>query len=192
MEGLPCCSAQCTEVPHCASYDGRAEPSPWSRPCLPLPGLKGIPQPSAFVPTAESNSFQPQVKTLPSPVDAKQQLQRKIQKKQQEQKLQSPLPGESPAKKAEGPASNGVASLPNGSPAILSPQSIGIVVAAVPSPITVSLQRREGGLPPVALHVGAGPGGDLQRGRLAVQEGNFFHDLERHLAGATPEGAEVA
>ncbi|KAG8144783.1 hypothetical protein E2320_013213 [Naja naja] len=106
-------------------------------------GLKGIPQPSsAFVPTAESNSFQPQVKTLPSPVDAKQQLQRKIQKKQQEQKLQSPLPGESPAKKAEGTASNGVASLPNGSPAILSPQSIGIVVAAVPSPITVPRSRQ--------------------------------------------------
>ncbi len=39
---------------------------------------------SAFVPTGEVNSFQPQVKTLPSPsVDAKQQLQRKIQKKQQ-------------------------------------------------------------------------------------------------------------
>lgn len=62
-------------------------------------GLKGIPQPSAFIPTAESNSFQPQVKTLPSPIDAKQQLQRKIQKKQQEQKLQSPLPGEASAKK---------------------------------------------------------------------------------------------
>ncbi|XP_039195900.1 DNA-binding protein RFX7 isoform X1 [Crotalus tigris] len=105
-------------------------------------GLKGIPQPSAFVPTAESNSFQPQVKTLPSPVDAKQQLQRKIQKKQQEQKLHSPLPGESPAKKAEGTASNGVASLTNGSPAILSPQSIGIVVAAVPSPITVPRTRQ--------------------------------------------------
>ena len=51
--------------------------------CL-FSGLKGIPQPSAFIPTAESNSFQPQVKTLPSPIDAKQQLQRKIQKKQQE------------------------------------------------------------------------------------------------------------
>ncbi|XP_010217605.1 PREDICTED: DNA-binding protein RFX7 [Tinamus guttatus] len=105
-------------------------------------GIKGIPQPSAFVPTAESNSFQPQVKTLSSPVDAKQQLQRKIQKKQQEQKLQSPLPGESPAKKTEGPATNGVATLSNGSPAILSPQPIGIVVAAVPSPIPVPRTRQ--------------------------------------------------
>lgn len=102
-----------------------------------LSGIKGIPQPSAFIPTAESNSFQPQVTTLPSPVDAKQQLQRKIQKKQQEQKLQSPLPGESPAKKTEGATANGVTSISNGSPAILSPQPIGIVVAAVPSPIPV-------------------------------------------------------
>lgn len=77
------------------------------------------------------------MKTLPSPVDAKQQLQRKIQKKQQEQKLQSPLPGESPAKKTEGTATNGVSSISNGSPAILSPPPIGIVVAAVPSPIPV-------------------------------------------------------
>ncbi|KFP26134.1 DNA-binding protein RFX7, partial [Colius striatus] len=105
-------------------------------------GIKGIPQPSAFIPTAESNSFQPQVKTLPSPVDAKQQLQRKIQKKQQEQKLQSPLPGESPAKKTEGTATNGVTSISNGSPAILSPPPIGIVVAAVPSPIPVSRTRQ--------------------------------------------------
>ncbi|XP_009642141.1 DNA-binding protein RFX7 [Egretta garzetta] len=105
-------------------------------------GIKGIPQPSAFIPTAESNSFQPQVKTLPSPVDAKQQLQRKIQKKQQEQKLQSPLPGESPAKKTEGTTTNGVTSISNGSPAILSPPPIGIVVAAVPSPIPVSRTRQ--------------------------------------------------
>ncbi|NWZ21940.1 RFX7 protein, partial [Asarcornis scutulata] len=105
-------------------------------------GIKGIPQPSAFMPTAESNSFQPQVKTLSSPVDAKQQLQRKIQKKQQEQKLQSPLPGESPAKKTEGTATNGVTSISNGSPAILSPQPIGIVVAAVPSPIPVPRTRQ--------------------------------------------------
>ncbi|XP_054858176.1 DNA-binding protein RFX7 isoform X2 [Eublepharis macularius] len=106
-------------------------------------GLKGLPQPSAFVPTAESNSFQPQVKTLPSPIDAKQQLQRKIQKKQQEQKLQSPLPGEAPAKKADSVVgSSSVASLSNGSPAILSPQPIGIVVAAVPSPITVPRTRQ--------------------------------------------------
>lgn len=100
-------------------------------------GIKGIAQPSAFIPTAESNSFQPQVKTLPSPIDAKQQLQRKIQKKQQEQKLQSPLPGESSAKKSDGTTTNGVTNLSNGNPAILSPQPIGIVVAAVPSPIPV-------------------------------------------------------
>lgn len=106
-----------------------------------LLGIKGIPQASAFVPTADSNSFQPQVKTLPSPIDAKQQLQRKIQKKQQEQKLQSPLPGESPAKKSDNATSNGVPTLSNGSPAILSPQPIGIVVAAVPSPITVRLME---------------------------------------------------
>ncbi|NWH61486.1 RFX7 protein, partial [Geococcyx californianus] len=105
-------------------------------------GIKGIPQTSAFIPTAESNSFQPQVKTLPSPVDAKQQLQRKIQKKQQEQKLQSPLPGESPAKKTEGTATNGTTSISNGSPAILSPPPIGIVVAAVPSPIPVTRTRQ--------------------------------------------------
>ncbi|XP_012865685.1 PREDICTED: DNA-binding protein RFX7 isoform X2 [Dipodomys ordii] len=105
-------------------------------------GIKGITQPSAFIPTAESNSFQPQVKTLPSPIDAKQQLQRKIQKKQQEQKLQSPLPGDSPAKKSEGTSTNGVANLPNGNPAILSPQPIGIVVAAVPSPIPVQRTRQ--------------------------------------------------
>lgn len=104
--------------------------------CL-FSGIKGIPQTSAFIPTAESNSFQPQVKTLPSPIDAKQQLQRKIQKKQQEQKLQSPLPGESSAKKSEGTTANGVTNLPNGNSAILSPQPIGIVVAAVPSPIPV-------------------------------------------------------
>ncbi|XP_028352115.1 DNA-binding protein RFX7 isoform X2 [Physeter macrocephalus] len=106
------------------------------------PGIKGITQPSAFIPTAESNSFQPQVKTLPSPIDAKQQLQRKIQKKQQEQKLQSPLPGESSAKKSEGATTNGVTSLSNGNPAILSPQPIGIVVAAVPSPIPVQRTRQ--------------------------------------------------
>ncbi|XP_039721449.1 DNA-binding protein RFX7 isoform X3 [Pteropus medius] len=106
------------------------------------PGIKGITQPSAFIPTAESNSFQPQMKTLPSPIDAKQQLQRKIQKKQQEQKLQSPLPGESSAKKSEGTTTNGVTNLSNGNPAILSPQPIGIVVAAVPSPIPVQRTRQ--------------------------------------------------
>lgn len=105
--------------------------------------VAGGKQPSAFVPMAESNSFQPQVKTLLSPsIDAKQQLQRKIQqntlKKQQEQKLQSPLPGEQQGKKIEGPTVGGVTNIPNGSPALLSPQpTIGIVVATVPSPIQV-------------------------------------------------------
>ncbi|XP_053317884.1 DNA-binding protein RFX7 [Spea bombifrons] len=104
-------------------------------------GLKGITQTSAFVPMSESNSFHPQIKTLASPVDAKQQLQRKIQKKQQEQKLQSPLPGEMQVKKADGTANNGITNICNGSPAILSPQPIGIVVAAVPSPIPVQRTR---------------------------------------------------
>ncbi|KAG9489390.1 hypothetical protein GDO78_005399 [Eleutherodactylus coqui] len=104
-------------------------------------GLKGITQTSAFVPMSESNAFHPQVKTLASPVDAKQQLQRKIQKKQQEQKLQSPLPGEMQMKKQDGHTPNGITSICNGSPAILSPQPIGIVVAAVPSPIPVQRTR---------------------------------------------------
>lgn len=125
---------------------------------LSLLGMKGLPQPSAFVPTAESHSFQPQVKTLPSPIDAKQQLQRKIQRKQQEQKLQSPLPGEAPAKRAESALGNGVAGLSNGSPAILSPQPIGIVVAAVPSPITV---RAEG----PCRDLGGGGGGGVTQGQ---------------------------
>ncbi|XP_047436916.1 DNA-binding protein RFX7-like isoform X2 [Mugil cephalus] len=90
----------------------------------------------AFAPTAEAHSFQPHVTTLSSPsVDAKQQLQRKIQRKQQEQKLHSPLPGEGQTKRADD-------SVPCGSPTSPSPQpTIGIVVAAVPSPITV--QRRQ-------------------------------------------------
>lgn len=107
------------------------------------PGLKTPTPTSAFVPTSEASSFQPQVKTLASPsVDAKQQLQRKIHKKQQEQKLQSPLPGEAQgqgqnqARRTE--ASTPGPAIPCGSPALLSPQpTIGIVVAAVPSPITV-------------------------------------------------------
>lgn len=97
-------------------------------------------QSSAFAPTTDSHSFQPQVKTLASPsIDAKQQLQRKIQKKQQEQKLHSPLPVEAQARRADGGitpiAGTGI---PCGSPALLSPQPIGIVVAAVSSPITVN------------------------------------------------------
>ncbi|XP_062278351.1 DNA-binding protein RFX7-like [Scomber scombrus] len=90
---------------------------------------------SAFIPTAEAHSFQPQIKTLSSPtIDAKQQLQRKIQRKQQEQKLHSPLPGEAQMKRA---------SVPCSSPVPPSPQpTIGIVVAAVPSPITVQRSRQ--------------------------------------------------
>lgn len=90
---------------------------------------------SAFIPTAEAHSFQPHVTTLSSPsVDAKQQLQRKIQRKQQEQKLHSPLPGEGQTQRAD----DGV---PCASPTSPSPQpAIGIMVAAVPSPITVRKQ----------------------------------------------------
>ncbi|KAM3626052.1 uncharacterized protein V6R79_021837 [Siganus canaliculatus] len=92
---------------------------------------------SAFVPTAETHSFQPHPTMLSSPsVDAKQQLQRKIQRKQQEQKLHSPLPGESQAKRVDD-------SVPCVSPTPPSPQpTIGIVVTAVPSPITVQRNRQ--------------------------------------------------
>ncbi|KAG7315049.1 hypothetical protein KOW79_021137 [Hemibagrus wyckioides] len=102
-------------------------------------------QSSAFMPTTDAHSFQPQVKTLNSPsIDAKQQLQRKIQKKQQEQKLHSPLSPEAQSRRPEGVttpcASTGI---PCGSPALLSPQpTIGIVVAAVPSPVTVQRSRQ--------------------------------------------------
>ncbi|XP_073764811.1 DNA-binding protein RFX7 [Danio rerio] len=107
-------------------------------------GAKMSIQSSAFAPTTDSHSFQPQVKTLVSPsIDAKQQLQRKIQKKQQEQKLHSPLPVEAQARRADGGitpvAGTGI---PCGSPALLSPQPIGIVVAAVSSPITVQRSRQ--------------------------------------------------
>ncbi|KAI4889651.1 hypothetical protein NFI96_031488 [Prochilodus magdalenae] len=106
-------------------------------------GTKMSVQSSAFVPTADAHSFQPQVKTLASPsIDAKQQLQRKIQKKQQEQKLHSPLPAEAQARRADGGTTPG-SGMPCGSPALLSPQpTIGIVVAAVPSPITVQRGRQ--------------------------------------------------
>lgn len=92
---------------------------------------------SAFIPTAEAHSFQPHVTTLSSPsVDAKQQLQRKIQRKQQEQKLQSPSPGEGQAKRMD-------ESLPCASPLPQSPPpTIGIMVAAVSSPITVQRGRQ--------------------------------------------------
>lgn len=94
--------------------------------------MKGSQTVSAFAPAADAHSFQPHVTMLSSPsVDAKQQLQRKIQRKQQEQKLTSPLPGEGQIRKVD----DGVSC---GSPTPPSPQpTIGIVVAAVPSPITV-------------------------------------------------------
>nr|XP_057944445.1 DNA-binding protein RFX7-like isoform X1 [Doryrhamphus excisus] len=87
---------------------------------------------SAFVPTADVHCYQPQTASLSSPtVDAKQQLQRKIQRKQQEQKLHSPLPGEGLIKTVDD--SNG----PCDSPVSPSPQpTIGIVVTAVPRPVT--------------------------------------------------------
>ncbi|KAM9861184.1 DNA-binding protein RFX7-like [Aulostomus maculatus] len=92
---------------------------------------------SAFVPTAEAHSFQPQVTNLSPPsVDAKQQLQRKIQRKQQEQKLHSPVPGEGQAKRTDD-------SVPCVSPVPLSPQpTIGIMVTAVSSPITVQRSKQ--------------------------------------------------
>nr|XP_023672898.1 DNA-binding protein RFX7-like isoform X1 [Paramormyrops kingsleyae] len=107
-------------------------------------GMKTSVESCPFVPVDDSRSFQPQAKTLPSPtVDAKQQLQRKIQKKQQEQKLHSPLPGDgqtptpTQARRAEAGIPCVGPSISCGSPALLSPQpTIGIVVAAVPSPIT--------------------------------------------------------
>ncbi|XP_052011103.1 DNA-binding protein RFX7-like [Xyrauchen texanus] len=107
-------------------------------------GAKMSIQSSAFAPMADAHSFQPQVKTLVSPsVDAKQQLQRKIQKKQREQKLHSPLLCEAQARKADGGTTPGAGTgIPCGSPALLSPQPIGIVVAAVSSPITVQRSRQ--------------------------------------------------
>ncbi|XP_077374683.1 DNA-binding protein RFX7-like isoform X2 [Festucalex cinctus] len=94
--------------------------------------VKPLQTASAFVPTADAHCFQPQTTTLSSPtVDAKQQLQRKIQRKQQEQKLHSPVPGEGSIKTADD--SSGQC----GSPVSPSPQpTIGIVVAAVPRPVT--------------------------------------------------------
>ncbi|MEQ2295501.1 hypothetical protein AMECASPLE_015131 [Ameca splendens] len=94
--------------------------------------VKPQPTVSAFAPTAEAQPFQTQGKmfSLPS-VDAKQQLQRKIQRKQQEQKMQSPLLGEEQAKRM---LDRVICSSPSPS----SPQhTIGIVVTAVSSPITV-------------------------------------------------------
>ncbi|KAM4744163.1 DNA-binding protein RFX7-like [Anableps anableps] len=100
---------------------------------------------SAFAPTAEAQSFQPQGKIFSSPsIDAKQQLQRKIQRKQQEQKMLSPVLGEEQAKRM-------LDSVVCGSPSPPSPQpTIGIVVAAVPSPITVQKSRQLMSPSPVA------------------------------------------
>lgn len=119
--------------------------SPFCNECLTLPcflylDVTASQSVSAFVPAAEVHSFQPNVSILSSPsVDAKQQLQRKIQRRQQEQKLHSPPPGEGQVKKADDGA-------PCPSPAPQSPQpTIGIMVAAVPSPITVSRRRSPAG-----------------------------------------------
>ncbi|XP_032415876.1 DNA-binding protein RFX7 isoform X1 [Xiphophorus hellerii] len=100
---------------------------------------------SAFAPTAEAQPFQPQGKMFLSPsVDAKQQLQRKIQRKQQEQKMLSPVLGEEQTKRM-------LDSVTCGSPSPPSPQpTIGIVVAAVPSPITVQKSGQLMSLSPVA------------------------------------------
>lgn len=99
---------------------------------------------SAFIPTAEAHSFQPHVSLLSSPsVDAKQQLQRKIQRKQQqqEQKLHSPPPGEGQTGR---PDDSGTCV----SPSCPSPQpTIGIMVAAVQSPITVRNRSLSEGRP---------------------------------------------
>ncbi|XP_024150914.1 DNA-binding protein RFX7 [Oryzias melastigma] len=94
--------------------------------------VKPLQSVSAFAPMAQAHPFQPHVTMLSSPsVDAKQQLQKKIQRKQQEQKLHSPLPANRQTKRAD----DGVSS---SSPTAPSPQpAIGIVVASVPSPITV-------------------------------------------------------
>ncbi|XP_068601746.1 DNA-binding protein RFX7-like [Brachionichthys hirsutus] len=101
---------------------------------------------SAFVPTAETHSFQPHVTTLSSPsIDAKQQLQRKIQRKQQEQKLHSPLPGEGQPKRANDGVSCNSPTPPSTQPAL------GIVVAAVPSPITVQTSRQRTSPSPVRI-----------------------------------------
>ncbi|XP_061670097.1 DNA-binding protein RFX7-like [Syngnathoides biaculeatus] len=94
--------------------------------------VKPVQTVSAFVPTADAHCFQPHTATLSSPtVDAKQQLQRKIQRKQQEQKLHSPTPGEGLIQTVNDGGGQ------CGSPTSSSPQpTIGIVVTAVPRPVT--------------------------------------------------------
>lgn len=84
---------------------------------------------SAFVLAADVHTLQSQVTALSPPtVDAKQQLQRKIQRKQ-ELKLHSPTPPES---------QNQDESILCNNLTTPSPQPpLGIVVAAVPSPIMV-------------------------------------------------------
>lgn len=82
---------------------------------------------AAFLLTADVHSLQSQVTTLSPPtVDAKQQLQRKIQRKQ-ELKLHSPTPPEGQSQDESILCNN---------PTTPSPQPpLGIVVAAVPNPI---------------------------------------------------------
>uniref|UniRef100_A0A3P9KFR1 Regulatory factor X7 n=1 Tax=Oryzias latipes TaxID=8090 RepID=A0A3P9KFR1_ORYLA len=94
--------------------------------------VKPLQSVSAFAPMAQAHPFQPHMTMLSSPsVDAKQQLQKKIQRKQQEQKLHSPLPANRQTRRAD----EGVAC---SSPTPQSPQpAISSVVASVPSPITV-------------------------------------------------------
>ncbi|XP_055010279.1 DNA-binding protein RFX7 [Boleophthalmus pectinirostris] len=88
---------------------------------------------SAFVPAADMNTFQSQVTTLSPPsVDAKQQLQRKIQRKQQELKLHSPTPGEDP---------NQQETILCNDPTTPPQPPVGIMVATVPSPIMTQTCR---------------------------------------------------
>lgn len=89
---------------------------------------------SAFVHAADVHSLQSQVTTLSPPtVDAKQQLQRKIQRKQ-ELKLHSPTPPE---------GQNQDESMLCNNPTTPSPQPpLGIVVAAVPSPMMAQTCRQ--------------------------------------------------
>ncbi|XP_056463678.1 DNA-binding protein RFX7-like [Gadus chalcogrammus] len=106
-------------------------------------GVKSPQSASAFVPTPEAGPYQPQAAARPSPsIDAKQQLQRKIHMKQQEQRLTSPPPGEGSARRAEEGAPPAGRALLGARPAHPSPQPpLGLVVAAVQSPLTVQRGR---------------------------------------------------
>ena len=105
----------------------------------PPPGVKSPQSASAFVPTPEAGPYQPQAAARPSPsIDAKQQLQRKIHMKQQEQRLTSPPPAEGPARRTEEGAPPAGRALLGARPAHPSPQPpLGLVVATVQSPLTV-------------------------------------------------------